>query len=75
MNDGLVSNDRDSEIRGSSAQGAELDSHVQTFSWSERHVIKRNKSQLSNRKLDGPSAPERRVSAYGSNSTAMSDAG
>ena len=63
-NDGLVSNDSDSEIRESSAQGAELDSHVRTFSWSETHVIKRNKSQRNNRKLDDPSAPERRVSAY-----------
>ena len=65
-NDGLVSNGRDSEIRESSAQGAELDSRVRTFRWSEPHVIKRNKSQRNNRKLNGPSALE---TAYGSFST------
>ena len=65
VNDGVVSSDRDSEIQGSRPQGAELEQHVcGTLSWSERHVIKRNKSQLSGRKLADSSAPERRVSAY-----------
>ena len=54
MNDGLVSNDSDSEIWESSAQGVELDSFVRIFSWSESHVGKR-KSQYGYRKLNGPS--------------------
>ena len=40
VNDGLVSNDSDSEIRESNAQGAELDLIVRTFSWSEFYVGK-----------------------------------
>ena len=39
-------------------QGAELDSIVRAFSRSESHVVKRNKSQRGNRKLNGSSAPE-----------------
>ena len=70
VNDGFVSSDRDSEIQGSRSQGAVLEQHVcNTLSWSEHRVIKRNKSQLRGRKLDDPSAPERRVSAYLVNST------
>ena len=42
VNGGLVSNDSDSEIREASAQGAELDSFVRIFSWSESHVVKHN---------------------------------
>ena len=71
VNDGLVSNDSDSEIRESSAQGAELDLHVWTCSWSERQVRKRDlfkgplsRGQLSSRKLTDPSTSECRIPAY-----------
>ena len=53
-NGGRVSNNSDSEVRESNAQGAKFDLIVLTFSWSEPHVGKR-KGQRSNRKLNGPS--------------------
>ena len=60
----FVSNERDREMRGSSAQGAELDSLRWNSSFRESRTVKRNYSQLSGRTLNDPSAPERRVSAY-----------
>ena len=51
-NDGFVSNDSDSEIRGTSAHGAGLVSDVRNFSYREPRVVKRKYSQLSGRTLN-----------------------
>ena len=63
-NDGFVSNDSDSEIRGTSAQGAGLVSDVRNFSYREPRVVKRKYSQLSGRTLDDPSALETAYLAF-----------
>ena len=63
-NDGLVSNPSDREIQGSSAHAAAPNLHVGISSWDEPHIAKRDIGQRSNRKLNEPSAPECRISAY-----------
>ena len=50
----FVSNERDREMRGSSAQGAELDSLRCNSSFRESRTIKRNYSQLSGRTWNDP---------------------
>ena len=57
-NDGFVSNDRDSEIRGSSAQGAELDSYVWISSWSESRTSSLGQVN-SSRMMKGPPSQDR----------------
>ena len=68
-NDGLVSNPSDREIQGSSAHAAATNLHVGISSWDEPHVAKRDIGQRSNMKLNEPSAPECRISAYLDKST------
>ena len=59
----FVSNERDREMRGSSAQGAELDSSVRNSSFRENQVTQRryllkgplSQGQVSSRKLIDPS--------------------
>ena len=65
----FVSNGRDREMRGSSAQGAEIDSLRCNSSFRESRTVKRNYSQLSGRTSDDPSAPEPRVPEHLANST------
>ena len=50
----FVSNERDREMRGSSAQGAEIDSLRWNSSIRESRTVKLNYSQLSGRTLNDP---------------------
>ena len=50
----FVSDERDREMRGSSAQGAEIDSLRCNSSFRESRTVKRNYSQLSGRTLNDP---------------------